>query len=111
MHNGINSIDSINSINTKKGTFDTFNKDSIASTIKPSAGISDVKLKVGDFRFRIENTALIMIDFQRDFLLPGGFGQLLGNDVKLLHSAIKPAKKVLNCARSVNMTIIHTLEA
>ena len=68
-------------------------------------------LKVGDFTFPVDRTGLIMIDFQRDFLLPGGFGQLLGNDVKLLHSAIEPAKKVLECARSVGMTIIHTLES
>ncbi|MDH3739859.1 MAG: cysteine hydrolase, partial [Alphaproteobacteria bacterium] len=38
--------------------------------------------------FDPQSTALIIIDMQRDFLEPGGFGELLGNDVSLLRSTI-----------------------
>ena len=40
--------------------------------------------------FAPESTALLIIDMQRDFLEPGGFGEMLGNDVSLLRSAIEP---------------------
>jgi nicotinamidase-related amidase len=57
-----------------------------------------------------ETTALVVIDMQRDFLEPGGFGELLGNDVSLLRAAVEPLKAVLAAARETGMTIIHTRE-
>ena len=39
-----------------------------------------------EFDFDPKTTALVMIDFQRDFVDPGGFGEALGNDVKLLQA-------------------------
>jgi nicotinamidase-related amidase len=47
---------------------------------------------------------------QRDFLEPGGFGELLGNDISKLTRAIEPCKKVLAAARSAGMLVIHTRE-
>jgi nicotinamidase-related amidase len=55
-------------------------------------------------------TAVVMIDMQRDFLEPGGFGETLGNDVSLLGKAIAPARKLLAGARKLGMLIVHTRE-
>jgi nicotinamidase-related amidase len=55
-------------------------------------------------------TCLLIIDMQRDFLEPIGFGAGLGNDVSKLQRAIEPIQKVLKAARDTNMLIIHTRE-
>ena len=55
-------------------------------------------------------TAVVMIDMQRDFLQPGGFGETLGNDVNLLSAAIEPCRALLQGARRRGMLIIHTRE-
>ena len=55
-------------------------------------------------------TAVVIIDMQRDFLQPGGFGETLGNDVNLLAAAIDPCRALLNGARHHGMLIIHTRE-
>ena len=57
-----------------------------------------------------ESTALLMIDMQRDFVEPGGFGEMLGNDVSLLRSTIEPCQRVLEAARRAGLTVIHTRE-
>jgi nicotinamidase-related amidase len=60
--------------------------------------------------FEPQSTALLMIDMQRDFVAAGGFGEMLGNDVSLLRSAIKPCRRVLQKARQVGLFVIHTRE-
>lgn len=55
-------------------------------------------------------TAVVVIDMQRDFLEPGGFGESLGNDVSLLSSAIAPCKALLEVSRACGMLIVHTRE-
>ena len=57
------------------------------------------------------HTALVMIDMQRDFVEPGGFGASLGNDVTLLHSAIPPIAALLAAWRSRGWPVMHTREA
>jgi len=57
-----------------------------------------------------ERTAVIVIDMQRDFLEPGGFGESLGNDVSLLKKAILPIQALLRGARKKKMLVIHTRE-
>jgi biuret amidohydrolase len=61
-------------------------------------------------QFEPNSTALLMIDMQRDFVEPGGFGEMLGNNVSLLRSAIEPCKVVLDAARRAGLFIIHTRE-
>jgi nicotinamidase-related amidase len=56
------------------------------------------------------HTAVIIIDMQRDFLEPGGFGETLGNDVSLLGRAVEPCKRLLARARERGVLVIHTRE-
>ena len=58
----------------------------------------------------LATTALVIIDMQRDFLEPGGFGETLGNDVSLLQAAVAPNRAVLEKLRELGLTIIHTRE-
>ncbi|WP_167099901.1 cysteine hydrolase family protein [Mycobacterium sp. DL592] len=60
--------------------------------------------------FDVDSTALVIIDMQRDFVLPGGFGEALGNDTSLLLAAVEPIQRVLNRAREIGMFVVHTRE-
>ncbi|WP_315812739.1 isochorismatase family cysteine hydrolase [Bradyrhizobium sp. SZCCHNR2028] len=57
-----------------------------------------------------DETALVIIDMQRDFMEPGGFGETLGNDVSQLARAVTPIANVLAAARKMGMLVIHTRE-
>ena len=63
-----------------------------------------------EFAFEPESVALVIIDMQRDFVYPGGFGAALGNDTSLLLKAVEPTKRVLEAARKSGLYIIHTRE-
>jgi biuret amidohydrolase len=63
-----------------------------------------------EFEFEPRTSALVIIDMQRDFVDPGGFGEALGNDVSLLRKAIAPTKRVLDAARKRGLLVIHTRE-
>jgi nicotinamidase-related amidase len=62
------------------------------------------------FGFDPDHTALLLIDMQRDFVEPGGFGETLGNDVSLLREVIPPLQAVLQASRAAGITVIHTRE-
>ena len=55
--------------------------------------------------------ALVIIDMQRDFVEPGGFGAALGNDVSRLQACVPVIARLLAVARRLGLPVIHTREA
>ena len=72
--------------------------------------MAKVEAQPYEFEFQATSCALMIIDMQRDFVDPGGFGEALGNDVSLLRKAIAPTRKVLAAARGRELLVIHTRE-
>jgi len=65
------------------------------------------------FRFRPESTALLVIDMQRDFLDPSGFGAVqCGNDeiFTRVRDIVPKTKEVLRAARDLGLHVLHTRE-
>jgi nicotinamidase-related amidase len=56
-------------------------------------------------------TALVVIDMQRDFIEPGGFGDALGNDVSRLGAIVPTVARLLALFRSKGWPIVHTRES
>jgi nicotinamidase-related amidase len=69
-----------------------------------------VDAQPGPFEFETDSTALVVIDMQRDFLMPGGFGESLGNDVSQLRRTIEPLAALMGAWRAAGLPIIHTRE-
>ncbi len=63
------------------------------------------------FEFETAHTALVIIDMQRDFIEPGGFGETLGNDVSLLEAIVPACEMVLQAWRKAGGVVVHTREA
>ncbi len=63
------------------------------------------------YEFAIYKAALVIIDMQRDFIEPGGFGETLGNDVSLLTAIVPACAQVLEAWRVAGGLVIHTREA
>jgi nicotinamidase-related amidase len=64
-----------------------------------------------DFTFDLHKTALVIIDMQRDFVEPGGFGETLGNDVSLLTAIVPACQRVLAAWRAAGGLVVHTRES
>jgi nicotinamidase-related amidase len=63
------------------------------------------------FEFDVGRTALVIIDMQRDFVEPGGFGASLGNDVTRLQAIIPTVRRVLDAWRAADGLVVHTRES
>ena len=64
-----------------------------------------------EFSFHLASSALVIIDMQRDFIEPGGFGESLGNNVALLSAIVPACQAVLAGWRGAGGLVVHTREA
>lgn len=65
------------------------------------------------FKFPLSTTSLIIIDMQRDFVDPNGFGSIqCGNPTifSAVRSIVPTLQKVLKVSRSLGLPVIHTRE-
>jgi len=70
-----------------------------------------VQARPYSYEFEPRSTALIVIDMQRDFIEPGGFGDSLGNDVGRLNAIIPTVAELIGLCRRFGVRVIHTREA
>jgi nicotinamidase-related amidase len=73
---------------------------------------SSIKIDAEPYPFAFAETqcALLILDMQRDFLEPGGFGEMLGNDVSKLRHVIEPNRQLLCAFRDADRVVIHARE-
>jgi nicotinamidase-related amidase len=69
-----------------------------------------IKARPFDFDLDRDHAALIIIDMQRDFVEPGGFGETLGNKVALLQAIIPATARLLAAFRAAGLPVVHTRE-
>jgi len=72
--------------------------------------VIDIDARPFRFAFGMERAALIVIDMQRDFIEPGGFGAALGNDVSPLQAIVPTVRDVLARWRRAGGLVVHTRE-
>lgn len=77
---------------------------------KINPGVVRMAAEPYEFAFDPQRVALLCIDFQRDFVEAGGFGESLGNDVSTLRGAIAPTRRVLERFRELGWMVVHTRE-
>ena len=73
--------------------------------------ILTVDANPGSYHFDPSRSALVVIDMQRDFIEPGGFGEALGNDVAPLADIVPAVAALLALARRLGMLVVHTRES
>jgi biuret amidohydrolase len=77
----------------------------------PQAAAIPVPAQPFAFVLQPGRAALVVIDMQRDFIEPGGFGASLGNDVSHLAAAIGPVQTLLATWRALGWPVVHTRES
>jgi len=87
-----------------------FSGDSLGERGEMQAKTSTIAAEPYEFDLRPAECALLIIDMQRDFLEPGGFGEMLGNDVSQLRRTIEPNKQLLAAWRAAGLAVLHTRE-
>lgn len=79
-------------------------------SIKALPTMLTVDAKPYPYIFPPRHTALLVIDMQRDFLLPNGFGEIEGGSLDAVQAAIAPIKRLLDTCRNAGLAIFHTRE-
>jgi nicotinamidase-related amidase len=82
----------------------------VASLVYKESGMRVACERDQAYDFIPGKTALLSIDYQRDFLQVGGLCDKRGLPITKLKRTLEPASKVLETARAAGMTIIHTRE-
>jgi nicotinamidase-related amidase len=72
--------------------------------------MAEIAARPFPFAFDRSRAALVVIDMQRDFLEPDGFGAALGNDVRPLQAIVPAVKCLLDAFRRAGLPVIHTRE-
>ena len=62
------------------------------------------------YDFPAGGLGLVVIDMQRDFVEPGGFGASLGNDVMRLQAIVPTVARLIGGFRRHGLPVIHTQE-
>lgn len=83
---------------------------SLANSDTMASQILSFNAKPYDFSFPLKQTALLVIDMQRDFICTGGFGEIQGGNLTAVQESIVPTGQLLRACRSAGMTIFHTRE-
>jgi nicotinamidase-related amidase len=78
--------------------------------MSPDTPLAVASAKPFAYRFAPASTALIVIDMQRDFIEPGGFGETLGNDVARLAAIVPTVRALIDWCRANGVRVIHTRE-
>jgi len=63
-----------------------------------------------EYEYPAGRLALVIIDMQRDFVEPGGFGASLGNDVVRLQAIVPSLQRLLVMCRAAGVPVIHARE-
>src|SRR3546814_18176686 len=69
-----------------------------------------VPAKPYEFDLQPDRAAMLILDMQRDFMEPGGFGDALGNDVSQLRRTIAPLAALLAAGRPAGMLLLQPPE-
>ena len=72
--------------------------------------MAEIKAEPFAFPLRRDKLALIVIDMQRDFAAPGGFGESRGNDVSRITRSVPDVKRLMAGFREAGLPVVHTME-
>jgi len=72
--------------------------------------VAEIAARPYAYAFAVPSTALVVIDMQRDFIEPGGFGEALGNDVSRLARIVPTVAALIAWCRAKGIRVLHTRE-